>query len=78
VTGGLLERLKARPREIFVRAACYLSVASMLMMVWSVLDPRPIPVLAAMSVGQLGSLLAVALFLVAVLIPHRGSPDEPG
>ena len=72
---SLLDRLKARPREIFVRIACYLSIGSMLMMVWSVLDPRPLPVLMAMSVGQAGALLAFVMFLVAVLIPH--APAEP-
>lgn len=77
---SLLDRLKARPREVFVRIACYLSMGSMLMMAWSVLDPRPLPVLMAMSVGQAGALLAFAMFLVAVLIPHarverKGSPD---
>jgi len=75
---SLLDRLKARPREVFVRTACYLSIGSMLMMVWSVLDPRPLPVLMAMSVGQAGALLAFVMFLVAVLIPHaHAEPQDP-
>ena len=47
--------------------ACVCSLAALAMMAWSLFDPRPIPVVAAMSVGQaLGTLSFVSfLYIVA-------------
>ena len=67
-----------------LRAACALSLLALGLMVWSLLDPRPLPVILAMSLGQvLGTLSLVALLLVVVadLRPFRArsaAPPRPG
>jgi hypothetical protein len=70
--------------------ACSLALAAVGLMVWSLFDPRPIPVVVAMSVGQvLGTLSLLAFVYVVVadwraqLAGMRGAPalaskDEPG
>jgi hypothetical protein len=40
------------PRRI-LGAACSFALVALALMVWSLFDPRPIPVIVAMSVGQL-------------------------
>jgi hypothetical protein len=47
-------------------------------MVWSVLDPRPAPVVIAMSVGQVFGTLALAAFLFVVLSDLRRAKLLPG
>jgi hypothetical protein len=57
------------PRPLF--AACVLALASLGLMAWSVLDPRPVPVIAAMSVGQVLGTLSFAVFLLVVVVDLR-------
>jgi hypothetical protein len=46
-------------------SACLLALVALGLVVWSLLDPRPIPVIVAMSVGQaLGTVSFVAFLLV--------------
>jgi len=51
-----------------VRAACVLSLVALTMMVYSVISPRPLPVILAMSLGHAIGALAFGCYLVAVLI----------
>lgn len=51
----------------FMRIACSLSIVSLALMSWSVLDPRPMPVVLALSLGQVVGTLALASFAVVVL-----------
>jgi hypothetical protein len=46
--------------------ACVLALAALGLMVWSLLDPRPVPVIVAMSVGQVLGTLSFVAFLAAV------------
>ena len=57
-------RLPASPR-ILVGAAV-LSIAAVGLMVWSLFDPTPVPVVAAMSIGQALGTLSLASFLLVV------------
>jgi hypothetical protein len=50
-----------------LRLAAILALAGLALMVWSLLDPRPIPIMAAMSVGQGLGTLSFVIFLVVVL-----------
>lgn len=50
-----------------LRLACWMTIAALAMFVWSVLDPGVIPVMFAMSVGQVLGTLATTLFLWVVL-----------
>ncbi|HEY3820315.1 MAG TPA: hypothetical protein VGL81_24290 [Polyangiaceae bacterium] len=50
-----------------LRAACLLALAALGLMVWSLFDPRPVPVIAAMSVGQVLGALSFAAFLYVLV-----------
>jgi len=51
-----------------LRIAAVLTMVGLALMVWSMLQPTPLPVILAMSVGQGLGTLAFALFCGAVLI----------
>ncbi len=54
-------------RSHVMTSACVLALVALGLVVWSLLDPRPIPVIVAMSVGQaLGTMsFGAYLFVVA-------------
>ena len=54
-----------------LRIACFFALASLALMVWSVFDRRPIPVVVAMSVGQALGTLSLGAFLVVVVADLR-------
>jgi hypothetical protein len=58
------------PSRIMV-IACVLALSALALFVWSLLDPRPIPVIAAMSVGQAIGTLSFGAFLFVVLADLR-------
>ncbi len=62
-----------------LRAACICALVALGLMTWSLFDPRPFPVIAAMSVGQaIGTISFVAyLYVIAKdLRPLRRGPLE--
>ena len=61
-----------RPKHM-ITVACWLGLAALSLMVWSVLDPRPVPVFLAMSVGQAIGTASLAMFLFGLL---RGVPKR--
>jgi hypothetical protein len=52
--------------ERALRWACVFALIGLVLMVWSVVDPRPVPVLVGLSLGQLIGTLSFALFLFVV------------
>jgi len=66
-----------------IRVACVLVLASLAFTAWAVLDPRPLVVIAAMSVGQGIGIVGVLAFMVVVLrdlwtrLRSRGSLPAP-
>jgi hypothetical protein len=58
-----------RPR--IVRIACLLALVGLALMSWSLLDPRPIPVIVAMSLGQGAGTLSFFAFLVVAFSDIR-------
>jgi preprotein translocase subunit SecF len=54
--------------ESLVTAACVLGLFAMALMCWSVLDPTPLPVMVAMSVGQVIGTLSLSAYVAAVLL----------
>ncbi|HMI84310.1 MAG TPA: hypothetical protein VK550_09465 [Polyangiaceae bacterium] len=54
-----------------LRIACVLSLVGLGLMVWSLLDPTPMPVLVAMSVGQVFGTLSLLAFLGVVVADLR-------
>jgi hypothetical protein len=67
-------------------AACALALVALALMVWSLFDPTPAPVVLAMSVGQVIGTLAFAAFLYVVAADLRARlatrkaapPDDAG
>lgn len=70
----LEERLARGSPNKLLRAACWLALLGLAIMVYSVLDPRPVPVILAMSVGQGVSMLALSAFFLAVLVDAARRP----
>jgi hypothetical protein len=54
-----------------LQAACVLALSALALFVWSLVDPRPIPVILAMSVGQVLGTLSFAAFLLVVVYDIR-------
>jgi hypothetical protein len=54
-----------------LRAACVLALGALALMSWSLFDPRPIPVVLAMSLGQLLGTLSLGAFVVVVVADIR-------
>jgi hypothetical protein len=59
-----------------ITASCVLGLVAMGMMCWSVLDPTPVPVLVAMSVGQAVGTLSLLCYVAAVVIEVRRERSE--
>lgn len=57
--------LGAKPATL-LRVSAVLTLIALALMVWSMLDPRPLPVMLAMSVAQGIGTLAFALYGIAV------------
>lgn len=56
---------RVKPTSL-LRAASVLTLLALGLMVWSMLDPTPLPVMLAMSVGQMFGTLAFAMYGLAV------------
>lgn len=69
-------RPSAYPRVL--RGACLLALAALGLMAWSLLDPRPVPVMVALSAGQALGAASLAAFAVVVAADlRRARPDRP-
>jgi hypothetical protein len=63
--------MKRSSPEWILRVACMLALGALGLMAWSLLDPRPVPVIIAMSVGQGIGTLSFVAFLVVVAADLR-------
>lgn len=65
--------LQAADRKIErrIRVACVLSLAALALIVWSLVDPRPIPVVVAMTAGQAIGTLSLLFFVLSILLDLR-------
>jgi hypothetical protein len=59
-----------------LRAACVLALVGLASMTWSLFDPRPIPVIVAMSIGQAIGTLSFLVFGVVVVRDLRRRQRE--
>jgi len=62
-------RTREYPRVL--AAACVLALVALALMVWSLLRPTPLPVLVAMSVGQVLGTISLLMFGAVVLADMR-------
>ena len=65
---NLLARIAGRSVLELTRVACLLSLAALAIMAYSVISPRPLPVIVAMSIGQLIAVAGLACYFVAVFV----------
>jgi peptidoglycan/LPS O-acetylase OafA/YrhL len=63
--------VKARRANAFLRVAALLALLGLAFMVWSVLQPTPMPVILAMSVGQGIGTLSFLIYLFVVIADLR-------
>jgi hypothetical protein len=54
-----------------ITAACAFGLVALGLMAWSVIVPRPLPVMLAMSLGQLLGTLSFGAYLVAIVLDLR-------
>ena len=55
----------------WLRVSAVLTLVGLALMIWSILDPRPTPVMTAMTVGQGVGTAAFIIYLVVVLADLR-------
>ena len=60
----------ARPSRL-LQVACVAALVALALMAWSLFDPRPLPVMVAMSVGQVLGTLSLVTFLGVVIADLR-------
>lgn len=63
-----------RPTSVIerrVRRACYFALAALALICWSLVDPSPLPVIGAMTVGQVIGTFSLAWFLLAIVADLR-------
>lgn len=53
------------PKRLLMMS-CILTLTALSLMVWSIFDPRPIPVITAMSLGQVVGTLSLLLYLYVI------------
>jgi hypothetical protein len=74
---GIIDRISRRTRGILV-AAAIMTLIGLALMVWSMAQPTPMPVILAMSVGQGLGILAFLLFGLVVLVDQLHKQHEAG
>jgi hypothetical protein len=57
----------------WLQVACALALVALALIVWSLLDPTPIPVIVSMSVGQLIGTVSFAMYGFIVFVDFRRS-----
>jgi hypothetical protein len=63
--------MKKTPHSRILAVACLLALVAIALMVWSLFDPRPLPVVGAMSIGQIFGTLSFACFIYVVAADLR-------
>jgi hypothetical protein len=59
--------MKPETASRFLRRASVLALLALVLMMWSIFDPRPAPVLIALTVGQVLGTLSLAGFIFVVV-----------
>jgi hypothetical protein len=62
---------------LVLRLAAALTLVGLALMVWSLVQPTPLPVMLAMTVGQACGTIAFAAYLFIVIRTLRGKAPPP-
>jgi hypothetical protein len=71
----------ARQQRILLSIACVMALVGLALIVWSIVDPRPVPVVISMSIAQGVGTLSLLIYLFVVIADlHRARVlgDERG
>ncbi|MBI3206852.1 MAG: hypothetical protein HYZ29_35275 [Myxococcales bacterium] len=71
---SLRSKLAGWPQALLLRSACYAVLAALAVMSYSIVVPKPLPVIAAMSVGHVLCVVGFACFGLAVLVEMATRP----
>jgi hypothetical protein len=70
--------MTSRRANLILRGAAVLALVGLVCMVWSVVQPTPLPVMLAMTVGQGAGTLSFLMFLLVVIADlHRARVLDP-
>ena len=80
--GLAISRLQKHSVISLIRVACYVALVGLAVMAASILYPAPLPVIFAMSVGQVIGIIAFLCYLLSILMDvvrgRHHAPDAPG
>jgi hypothetical protein len=65
---NLVARILADSVQHLTRVACVFALLGLALMSYSILDPRAVPVIVAMSLGHAFGIMAFACYLLAVIL----------
>ncbi len=68
----LVQRLLAGSVNKLTRTACVFALLGLALMSYSIIDPRAVPVITAMSLGHAFGISAFACYLFAIVLDIRG------
>lgn len=74
--GPIAQAARRLGSQRLITFSCVLGLVAMALMCWSVLDPTPVPVLFAMSVGQAIGTLSLLCYIAAVIVEVRRERAE--
>ena len=74
--GRVVRRIRALSSTAMLRGSAVLTIVALGFMVWSLVDPTVLPVMLAMSVGQVFGTMAFALYLVVIIRDLRRERRE--
>ncbi|MEJ7601816.1 MAG: hypothetical protein WKG01_28215 [Kofleriaceae bacterium] len=63
----IAQRARALKSATMLRTSAILTIFALMAMVWSIVDPTPVPVMLAMSLGQVLGTVAFALYGIVIL-----------
>lgn len=66
-----VERARRVKMPTLLRFSAAFTILGLVLMVWSLLQPTPLPVMLAMSVGQMFGTAAFVLYLISIVIDLR-------
>lgn len=76
ISQNAVHKLESLGVRRLIKAACILTLIAIALMSWSVLDPTPLPVMMALSIGEAIGALGLLCYLTAVLIQQRKQRAE--
>jgi peptidoglycan/LPS O-acetylase OafA/YrhL len=63
--------MRPKRQQVLLSVACAVALVALALVVWSILDPRPMPVVIAMSVAQGLGTLSFLIYLYVVIADLR-------